>query len=446
MTGMPSGSSCLAFLYVSCVAATSVVECALIGLLQAMWSMKETRAAAAKGDKVPPTYFNITDSSLELLAPLPPPPHRPNSHPHHFVFSLNTAGSNRLLFSCPTERDLARWATGLRLAAWERARLEEIYTGHLVQSGGREPPVEVGKGRSRMEGWVRVRVMGGTEWRRLWLVLSTPREGKEEEKKSKRRSFFGMGGREEEQVPSEPNTGMVMASFYTEQRTSKNKTSVVPILTITNVSQTYAVFPERLEVMSQSNLFKVVGRISGEMVTVEGRLRDSGWALLMPEHPENAGGANASGSLSSHGHGLGHHQAQGMTPLTSMMRWVTGKFSWVFFRCRIGSNADNDNVGFHDAFKLYGRPEKYIWDIKDPKSLFFAYPQGQDRFVCFFEKKEVIICSIMLIESAESILGYRGSPPWRFPRHHARWRSVQVCFARSSKAALEPKTAQRRGY
>lgn len=56
-------------------------------------------------------------------------------------------------------------------------------------------------------------------------------------------------------------------------------------------------------------------------------------------------------------------------------------------RCRIGSNADNDNVGFHDAFKLYGRPEKYIWDIKDPKSLFFAYPQGQDRFVCFFEKK-----------------------------------------------------------
>lgn len=325
MTGMPSGSSCPVFLYVSCVAATSVVECALIGL-QAMWSMKETRAAAAKGDKVPPTYFNITDSSLELLAPLPPPPHRPNSHPHHFVFSLNTAGSNRLLFSCPTERDLARWATGLRLAAWERARLEEIYTGHLVQSGGREPPVEVGKGRSRMEGWVRVRVMGGTEWRRLWLVLSTPREGKEEEKKSKRRSFFGMGGREEEQVPSEPNTGMVMASFYTEQRTSKNKTSVVPILTITNVSQTYAVFPERLEVMSQSNLFKVVGRISGEMVTVEGRLRDSGWALLMPEHPENAGGASASGSLSSHGHGLGHHQAQGMTPLTTMMRWVTGKF------------------------------------------------------------------------------------------------------------------------
>lgn len=325
MTGTPSGFSCRAFL---CVSWPPVhYQCdGRADELAAMWSMKETRAAAAKGEKVPPTYFNITDSSLELLAPLPPPPHRPNSHPHHFVFSLNTAGSNRLLFSCPTELDLARWATGLRLAAWERARLEEIYTGHLVQSGGREPAVEVGKGRSRMEGWVRVRVMGGTEWRRLWLVLSTPAEGKEEEKKSKRRSFFGMGGKEEEQVPSEPNTGMVMASFYTEQRTSKNKTSVVPILTITNVSQTYAVFPERLEVMSQSNLFKVVGRISGEMVTVEGRLRDSGWALLMPEHFENAGAASSTSSLSSHGHKLGHHQVgQAMTPLGSMMRWVTGK-------------------------------------------------------------------------------------------------------------------------
>lgn len=103
-----------------------------------------------------------------------------------------------------------------------------------------------------------------------------------------------------------------------------------------------------------------------------------------------------------------------------------------------------DNVGFHDAFKLYGRPEKYIWDIKDPKSLFFAYPQGQDRLVCFFEKNELITCSIMLIKKkTEFILGYRGSPPCRFPRDHTRWRSVQVCFSRSSKPALEPKTAQR---
>jgi CCR4-NOT transcriptional complex subunit CAF120 len=201
--------------------------------------MKETRAAAAKGEKVPPTYFNITDSSLELLAPLPPPPHRPKSHPHQFVFSLNTAGSNRLLFSCPSERDLARWTSGLRLAAWERARLEEIYTGHLIKSGGRDPKSELVNGR--MEGWVRVRVMGGTDWKRLWVVVSTPTVGLEEvgkeEKGNRRRSFFGIGGGEKapEQI-QEPNTGVCMASFYSEQRTVKNKTSPA-VLHITNISQ-----------------------------------------------------------------------------------------------------------------------------------------------------------------------------------------------------------------
>lgn len=198
--------------------------------------MKETRAAASRGDKVPPTYFNITDSSLELLAPLPPPPHRPTSHPHHFVFSLNTAGSNRLLFSCPSERDLARWATGLRIAAWERARLEEIYTGHIIKSGPREPKSELVRGR--MEGWVRVRVMGGTDWKRLWVVLSQPgtdEQSKEDEKKGRRKSFFGKPDKLPEPI-QEPNTGVSMASFYLEPRTPKNKTSPAA-LTITNITQ-----------------------------------------------------------------------------------------------------------------------------------------------------------------------------------------------------------------
>ena len=208
----------------------------LSGISLSMWSMKETRAAAARGEKVPPTYFNITDSSLELLAALPPPPHRPNSHPHPHVFSLNTAGSNRLLFSCPSERDLARWSTGLRLAAWERSKLEEIYTGHLIKSGGREPTSELQRGR--MEGWVRVRVMGGTEWKRLWLVLSKPYvETAEEEKKNRRRSFFGLGDKAEKEVVQEPNTGEAMASFYPEPRTQKNRTVSVAVLTITNVTQ-----------------------------------------------------------------------------------------------------------------------------------------------------------------------------------------------------------------
>ena len=78
---------------------------------------------------------------------------------------------------------------------------------------------------------------------------------------------------------------------------------------VTLIPCSYAVFPERLEVMAQANLMKVVGRIGGDMVTIEGRLRDSGWALIMPESPND-----------------GAPLPTPQTPLTNMMRWVTGAF------------------------------------------------------------------------------------------------------------------------
>ena len=49
------------------------------------------------------------------------------------VITLNTAGSNLLLFSCPTTAALISWVAALRLAAWEKSRLEEIYTAHLIR-------------------------------------------------------------------------------------------------------------------------------------------------------------------------------------------------------------------------------------------------------------------------------------------------------------------------
>lgn len=111
------------------------------------------------------------------------------------------------------------------------------------------------------------------------------------------------------------------------------------------IVRSHAVFPERLEVVTQSNLMKVVGKIGGEMVTIEGRLRDSGWALVMPEAAEGV-------------------PAGSTTPLTDMLRWVTG---------------------VHDVFGLYGRPVQYNWNREDQQSLFFAYPQGEDRSVSYVE-------------------------------------------------------------
>jgi CCR4-NOT transcriptional complex subunit CAF120 len=85
-------------------------------------------------------------------------------------------------------------------------------------------------------------------------------------------------------------------------------------------------------------LFKVIGHISGEMVVVEGRQRLSGWIMIMPERLE-----------------VDTHSPDDVSPLVlDMLRWC---------------------VGIHDAFGLYGRPERYNWNPRDPTSLFFGYPE-----------------------------------------------------------------------
>ena len=62
-------------------------------------------------------------------------PATPTSPPKRYtnVLTLNTAGSNLILFSCPSSPALISWASALRLSAWEKSRLEEIYTAHLIR-------------------------------------------------------------------------------------------------------------------------------------------------------------------------------------------------------------------------------------------------------------------------------------------------------------------------
>lgn len=49
------------------------------------------------------------------------------------IVALNTAGENLNVFACASPQSLVSWATALRLASWEKSRIEEIYTGHLLR-------------------------------------------------------------------------------------------------------------------------------------------------------------------------------------------------------------------------------------------------------------------------------------------------------------------------
>lgn len=52
---------------------------------------------------------------------------------HENVITLTTAGMNLLLFSCPDAQALIHWTAAFRLAAYEKSRLEELYTAHLIR-------------------------------------------------------------------------------------------------------------------------------------------------------------------------------------------------------------------------------------------------------------------------------------------------------------------------
>lgn len=105
------------------------------GTTLSTWDMKAIAEASKNGKEVPPSYINMTDAFVQVLGSVtvPPTPENPIAQKYTNVLTLNTAGSNLLLFACPDTKSLICWAAALRLSAWEKSRLEEIYTAHLIR-------------------------------------------------------------------------------------------------------------------------------------------------------------------------------------------------------------------------------------------------------------------------------------------------------------------------
>jgi CCR4-NOT transcriptional complex subunit CAF120 len=104
------------------------------GTTLSIWDMKEIEEASKEGKEVPPTYINVTDAFVQVLGAVTIPASAGvPAQRYNNVVTLNTAGSNLLLFSCPNAASLISWATALRVSSWEKSRLEEIYTAHLIR-------------------------------------------------------------------------------------------------------------------------------------------------------------------------------------------------------------------------------------------------------------------------------------------------------------------------
>jgi CCR4-NOT transcriptional complex subunit CAF120 len=123
------------------------------GTTLSVWDMKEIEVASKQGKEVPPAYINVTDAVshfvvvvfplnfsciffqyIQLLGSVTAPATATSpSRRYSNVLTVNTAGANLYLFSCQTTAALQSWAAALRLASWEKSRLDEIYTAHLIR-------------------------------------------------------------------------------------------------------------------------------------------------------------------------------------------------------------------------------------------------------------------------------------------------------------------------
>ncbi|KAG6856890.1 hypothetical protein H0H87_012471 [Tephrocybe sp. NHM501043] len=325
----------------------------LNGTTLSIWDMAQIQEASKQGKEVPPTYVNTTDAFVQVHGAVTTPetPTVP-SKKYFNILALNTAGANILLFSCPDPRSLKSWAAALRLAAWEKSRLEEIYTAHLLRIMLKQPDAPSTLVRGRLEGWVRIRIAGQTDWKRMWMIVSVGAGSGHPEHPPPN---AGSIGSTPTPIPTVPRKGR-MSSLFSSRDTSvvlpskpivslyasqKPKDKKKALLSFKDVTQAFAVYPERPELISRSTLIKVEGTFGDEEVAGQMRNRQ-GWLLMMPDLEGSVGQAE------------------------EMLKWV---------------------IALHDAFELYGRPKPWTWDPRDPVSLMFAYPVGPNRDLLFLDRE-----------------------------------------------------------
>ncbi|RMZ92364.1 hypothetical protein DV736_g398, partial [Chaetothyriales sp. CBS 134916] len=286
----------------------------LVGTVLSLWDAAALDAAGQDGE-VAPTFINLADASIKMIETLPT--RTQDVHPLQNVLSISTAGKNRYLFHFNSLHSLTQWTASIRLAMFEHASLQELYTGSLI--AGKAKHINsihqiMERTRFRHEDWARVRFGAGTPWRRCWCVVEPPdeKEWQKAAKVVKKRSAYDR--------PRYPKGDI---KFYDSKKTKK----ATPIATITDAYSAYAIYPQAKPLIDQSTLVKVEGRITIHSIPES---KTEGFVFVMPEvHPAVSG-------------------------FEIMLRWL---------------------LPVYDCFHLYGRPNRLIADVLDSRGLMFAMPR-----------------------------------------------------------------------
>lgn len=158
----------------------------------------------------------------------------------------------------------------------------ELHLMLRVHTTGKDPRSPLVHGK--MEGWVKIRLAGQVDWKRLWLVVQSGGGGNagaddrpSSPSQSRGNRMSKLFSRPQSPKPQSPSRASITL-YPSPKPKDKKKAS----LTMFNLSQVFAVYPERPELISRSTLIKVEGQMGEEEMTGGMRGRD-GWLLIMPE-------------------------------------------------------------------------------------------------------------------------------------------------------------------
>lgn len=202
---------------------------------------------------------------------------------------------------------------------FELSKLQEIYTGALISGKGKALNAInsiTAKTRHKYEEWVRVRFGAGTPWRKCWAVVSQP----DEKIIKKARAAQKKANNTAYQVHTVFKGDI---KFFESKKGKKQR----PIATMTDAYAAYALYPQSKQLIEQSTLVKIEGRVT---IHADPPSESEGYVFVMPEvHPAVSG-------------------------FETMLRFLFPTF---------------------DTFALYGRPGMLIPNRNDTRSLMFGMPR-----------------------------------------------------------------------
>ena len=164
----------------------------------------------------------------------------------------------------------------------------------IIYTGRTAPSTLV---RDCREGWVRIRIAGQTDWKHLWMAVTSrplqeasggpPQPAPPPEPQQHKRRISSLFGRDNSQSQP-PLSALPLIAFYLSPKPKDRRR---PFLIVRNVTQAFAVYPERPELINKSTLMKIEGTIGNEEVAMAMRKRE-GWILVMPEQETGVPQAN----------------------------------------------------------------------------------------------------------------------------------------------------------